>query len=292
MNFKKLMNSFFSCLLVCIPLRLLGFSYEQFSFGPFTSLHVLTVDPCEYQIIAVKAREQFGDTVATLARRYGAVAAINGGFWKPNRSPAGALKIHDTWLGTPTKPRGAIGWSNSDKKVLIDRILTNYSLETRPVDEQIEVIPVSSPPYTVAQDWDDLEYIVGGTPVLVRNGIMIEDFRAEQTLISFLEKRHYRTAIGIRENGDWVFVAVNGLFFGLLGGMTIAELAQAMIDLGCIEALNLDGGGSSTMVIENSVINDPSGRRYESGKFVEAVSDAILIIGPNNACEDPTENAQ
>ena len=51
-----------------------------------------------------------------------------------------------------------------------------------------------------------------------------------------------------------------------------------MLDLGCIEALNLDGGGSSTMVIEGSVVNEPHGKILENGKYVGAVSDAILIF--------------
>ena len=50
-----------------------------------------------------------------------------------------------------------------------------------------------------------------------------------------------------------------------------------MLNLGCVEALNLDGGGSSTKVIEDQVINEPSGK-IEDGKWVEAVSDAILIF--------------
>lgn len=61
------------------------------------------------------------ETVSTLAKRYGAAAAINGGFWKLNGTPAGALKISHQWLGTPTKPRGAIEWSTNNHKVLIDR---------------------------------------------------------------------------------------------------------------------------------------------------------------------------
>jgi hypothetical protein len=54
--------------------------------------------------------------------------------------------------------------------------------------------------------------------------------------------------------------------------------AEMMLALGCIEALNLDGGGSSTMVIEGQVINEPCGEIKENSKYVEAVSDAILIF--------------
>lgn len=107
---------------------------------------------------------------------------------------------------------------------------------------------------------------MGGAPVLVQNGNLIGDFTPVQTLESFLVKKHPRTAVGIRSNGDWVFVVVDGRFFGIIGGMTMKELAQLMLDLGCVDALNLDGGGSSTMVIEGQVVNDPSGKVREKGK--------------------------
>lgn len=62
--------------------------------------------------------------------------------------------------------------------------------------------------------------------------------------------------------------------------MTMDELAGFMADPGCRKALNLDGGGSSTMVIEGKVTNVPFGDEDESpGKRVERrVSDAILIF--------------
>lgn len=262
------------------PSTAIGFSYEYFSDGYFISIHVLTVDPNAHVIIPVKAlgEEICRETVTTLANRHGAAAAINGGFWKLNGDPAGALKINHTWFGTPIKPRGAIGWSIINHKVLMDRILTNYSLVECPDGSQIEVIPVSNPLLTTSEEWNGLEHIVGGTPLLVHNGCLVEDFKPEQTTESFLVNKHPRTAIGIKNNGDWVFVVVDGRFYGFLGGMTMKELSQFMLDLGCVEALNLDGGGSSTMVIEGKVINEPCGKIKEEGKYVEAVSDAILIF--------------
>lgn len=157
-------------------------------------------------------------------------------------------------------------------------ILTHYSLAECPSGSEIEVIPVSIPPYTTPEEWHGVEHIVGGTPVLVHNGTVIEDFSSEQTLESFLVRSHPRTAVGIKENGDWVFVVVDGHTYALFGGMTIKKLSQLMLDLGCIDALNLDDGGSSTMVIEGRIINEPCGTITEDGKSVEAVSDAILIF--------------
>ena len=270
--------------IACIPSEIRGFSYEYISDGYFTSVHVLIVDPKEHLILPVKAsgEEIAREPVATLARIYGAAAAVNGGFWKVNGNPAGILKINCLWFGTPIKPRGAIGWSLNGQRVLIDRVLTNYHLQDCPNESEIEVIPMSTPPHTTSEQWRELEHIVGGTPVLVRNGNIIEDYSPEQTLESFLVMKHPRTAVGIRDNGEWVFVVVDGRFYDSLGGMTIKELAELMLNLGCIEALNLDGGGSSTMVVDGIVINDPCGELTEDGKQVEAVSDAILIFPTNS----------
>ncbi len=254
-------------LLLCLSKDALAFSYERLPHGSFSWIHVLTIDPKEHVIIPARAVGR--ETALALANQHGAVAATNGGFWKANGDPAGALKINGEWLGTPVKPRGAIGWSLSNDQVVIDRILTNYSSE-----EQIEVVPFSTSP----DDWSTLENIVGGAPVLVQNGHIIEDFTLEQTLPSFLTSSHPRTAVGIKENGTWVFVVVDGSAYRLFGGMSIKELAELMLDLGCIKALNLDGGGSSTMVIDGQVINEPCGKIYENDKYVESISDAILIF--------------
>ena len=264
----------------CSPFKATASSYEYLSDGYFTSIHLLIVNPNEHTIVPVKAlgQEICRETVSTLAKRHKAHAAINGGFWKLDGKPAGALKIDSQWIGTPIQPRGAIGWSIVNHKVLIDKILTNYSIAECFSEHQIKVIPVSDPPYTTPEEWEELEYIVGGTPVLVQHGNLLEDFSSEQTLESFLVKKRPRTAVGIKDNGDWIFVVVDGCFYGLFGGMTMRELAQLMLDLGCIDALNLDGGGSSTLVIEDKVINQPCGTIEEDGKQVEAVSDAILIL--------------
>ena len=255
-------------------------SHESFSNGYFTSIHVLIVDPKEHAIIPVKASGDSieRETVITLSKRYGAVAAVNGGFWKINGSPAGILKINHHWYGTPVKRRGAIGWSLNGQKVLIDRMLTNFQLKDCPSGGKIEVIQPSIPTHTTPEEWKELEHIVGGTPVLVRNGNVMGDYSSEQTLESFLVNKNPRTAVGIKDTGEWVFVVVDGRYYGFLGGMTIKELAELMLELGCIEALNLDGGGSSTMVVEGMVINEPCGKIQEDGKQVEAVSDAILIF--------------
>lgn len=256
--------------------NLFAFSYSHVSNGPFSSIHVLIVNPNEEIIRPVKATGEpiARETVVALAQREGACAAVNGGFWKSDGQPAGILKIAFEWLGMPIKPRGAIGWSEGGRKAIFDQVLTNKSIDSG----EIEVLPASFPPRTSVEEWQETEHIVGGAPLLISRGKKIEDYTSEQTVKSFLFHRHPRTAVGIRENGDWVFVVVDGRFLGVFGGMTIDELAELMLQLGCIEALNLDGGSSSTMVIGNKVVNTPCGCLEEGGKQVTPVSDAILIF--------------
>lgn len=55
-----------------------------------------------------------------------------------------------------------------------------------------------------------------------------------------------------------MFVVVDGREEGYSRGVTMTELAQIMVDLGCQVAYNLDGGGSSTMYFNGQVINQPS----------------------------------
>ena len=63
-------------------------------------------------------------------------------------------------------------------------------------------------------------------------------------------------------------------------GLTLPELANILLDLGCIKALNLDGGGSSTMFFDGQVVNSAVGDKDEGmgEKMLRAVSDAIVIL--------------
>lgn len=256
--------------LISIPTDGFAISYKKLKNGWFSSVHVLTVDPTEYMIFPVKASGEgiARETVASLAKKHQAYAAVNGGFWKSNGDPAGILKIDHQWLGFADKPRGAIGWSMGGQSVVMDRVLTSRG-------ENDELIHIDD---QIAEEWREVEHIVGGAPLLLKDGQLIDDYSPEQTLKSFIAGRHPRTAVGVKPNGDWVFVVVDGQFLGFLGGMPMKKLAQCMLSLGCMNALNLDGGSSSTMVLEGRVVNRPSGKLREQGKWVEAVSDAILIV--------------
>jgi hypothetical protein len=103
---------------------------------------------------------------------------------------------------------------------------------------------------------------VGGRPVLLRDSIPATDLDSNGGP-NFAPVRHPRTAIGIASGGRrLLFVTVDGRQLPFSDGMTLRELAQLMLALGARDAINLDGGGSTTMLINHggvmATLNRPS----------------------------------
>jgi hypothetical protein len=96
---------------------------------------------------------------------------------------------------------------------------------------------------------------IGGGPALVRHGKLLP--------IDSSQVRNPRSAIGWNHESVF-FVVVDGRQPGLSVGMSLRELADYMIKLGCLEAMNLDGGASSTLWVYGQVMNSPSSRRERS----------------------------
>ena len=130
---------------------------------------------------------------------------------------------------------------------------------------------VSSPPLPFQS-----ESILGGGPHLIKDGRPLGAGEANTEGFSgpdFTFKRHPRTAAGTRPDGTIVLVTVDGRQPNVSVGMTVDELAALMLELGCADAINLDGGGSTTMVVQGRVVNNPSDAAGE-----RPVSDALLVF--------------
>jgi hypothetical protein len=105
-----------------------------------------------------------------------------------------------------------------------------------------------------------LRSLVGGIPWLVREGavIPIEERELEGASADFATRRHPRTGVGFsRDSTMAYFVTVDGRQKGSVG-MSLKEFGELMIGAGIYQGLNLDGGGSTTMVVDGEVVNSPS----------------------------------
>jgi exopolysaccharide biosynthesis protein len=244
--------------------------YERRRLNCSTTAHILRIDPALYRVRGLRSGHRSGrEEVREMAHAVGAFAAVNGGFWKESGDPAGVLKVDGALLAANARSRGAIGWSSAEGPVLFDRLASSSSTG------EIGLVPLLEP--EKAGMWRDCAHIVGGVPLLIHAGVPIHDYSPEHARTAFLSSRYPRTAVGRNAVGEWLFVVVDGSCCGLVGGLSIPELAALMQGLGCVEALNLDGGGSSTLYIEGQVRNRPAGRLHLCKRRGERVSDAILI---------------
>ena len=117
--------------------------------------------------------------------------------------------------------------------------------------------------------------LVGGWPRVLNDGRSLADSadRLEGTFPRFSTTRHPRTAIGFsRDSLTLYLITVDGRSESS-SGMSLAELADLMRSLGVYQGLNLDGGGSTTMVIRGEVVNHPSDSTGE-----RPVGNAILVV--------------
>jgi len=131
-------------------------------------------------------------------------------------------------------------------------------------------ISVTSPDYR----WNNVRYALGAMYPLVESSQISPDLHKDNTPAP-------RTAVGQRADGSLIFYTVDGRQPGFSKGLTMLELAQRMLELDCVTALCLDGGGSTTLVSsfpyssKAEVVNSPSD---ETGE--RRVSNHIFLVAP------------
>jgi exopolysaccharide biosynthesis protein len=125
----------------------------------------------------------------------------------------------------------------------------------------------------MTDSWKRASFIVGGGPQLIKASRVAIPFEDEKIAAKFVSDRHPRTAIARLKDGRMLVATVDGRQPGVSAGMSLPELADLLLEFGASEAINLDGGGSTTMVVNGRLVNNPSDQTGE-----RPVSDAILML--------------
>lgn len=133
--------------------------------------------------------------------------------------------------------------------------------------------------FSAQGSWQDAREIIGGKDILIQDGRVQPNL--ERT-------RHPRTALGVKADGNIIAVVVDGRQPGFSEGVGLDDLAKMMLDMGAVDAINLDGGGSSTFASrkpgEASVslvnrVSDGSERAVaNSVLFISTASDSLGIV--------------
>jgi exopolysaccharide biosynthesis protein len=125
--------------------------------------------------------------------------------------------------------------------------------------------------YRPVKKWK-VQTAIGGGPVLLQNGeIRISNDAELKFAGKAIEDKHPRTAIGYTGDDKLIIMVIQGRFPGIAEGATLKQEAQVFKDLGCREALNLDGGGSSCMLVngkETIKVSDAAGQRPVPAVFL------------------------
>ncbi len=137
-------------------------------------------------------------------------------------------------------------------------------------DRLRERIDFTSPAITPANS-KAVEDIVGGVPSLIRNGKIDIPWKEERSSKDFVETRHPRTAVAKLKNGKVLLLTADGRS-DASAGIDLYDLAAFMLELGAVDALNLDGGGSTAMVLDGKVVNQPSDKSGE-----RKIGDALIV---------------
>ncbi len=256
--------------------------WQSDSTGTLHNINILKVDYTrkDLEILSVTATPSAPTTgrkrTSEICHEWNAIAGINGGYFKFFPPMPVGLVVHHGKIIIPSVksklPRGAIGFTKTHR-VVIDLVEVKEG----------KIVGLNG------TDWSDVSEAMGGGPILVRDGettvswteeVTVGSWKEESMGLSFSTTAHPRTAIGVTKDTTVILVVVDGRQPKVSIGMSLNDLAQLMIQLGCMDAINLDGGGSSTMVVQDKVVNHVSDDTDELNRAAgveRAVTDAIII---------------
>lgn len=124
---------------------------------------------------------------------------------------------------------------------------------------------------TLGNEADAYEHIIGAGPLLVKNRTIKVTSQEEVFPADIARGKAPRSAVGISADGNIFFVVIDGRS-AASGGATLTQLATYMKNLGAVEAMNFDGGGSSTIVVADKVLNSPSDGRQRAVASILGIS--------------------
>jgi len=300
------------------------------------------------QVALANDRAVGRERTSAMARRWRAVAAVNGGYFAPDGDPLGGVMVDGEWESEPLPNRTCLGVTERGE-VLVDALTwkaeattpagplpisginrargtnelilytSRYDVTTRanpfgaeavvaaglvrevrvgmvgaaipsggfvlsahgtatarlrdlrpgdPVRVVTSVKPSSGDPR-----WEHVRDVLCGGPRLLSRGQVVAS--GEGFPEALLNRRHPRTAVGVAPDGSVILLVADGRSPEHSLGMTATELALEMRRWGAQDAVNLDGGGSTTLVVRDRVVNLPSD---ETGE--RPVSNALLVLPP------------
>ena len=229
-------------------------------FNSVQSINLIEIPSASKRKIGIAGNEGMKRT-SQQATEKGAVAAINGTYYNMKEGNSVCFyKIGDTVIDTTT---------DGEFKSRVNGAI-------REKRGKIEIIEWSKP---IEQSYKKSNgTVLASGPIMLENGKR-SDWSACSK--SFIETRHPRSAIYTKDDGTVVFITVDGRSAGNADGMSIPELAYLVKILGGDDAINLDGGGSTTLWLkdapDNGVLNYPTDNKLFDHAGERSVSNIFYV---------------
>ena len=236
-----------------------GTCETQFADSPqaYSFVRVKTAD---YQLEVVTAEGERADSLSALCLKHGAVAGINGSYFNMrNLTPVTYIKDDGfvtgaTTLGETFRTNGSVLFTHEGFVIDATRADTTW---------------------TGGETWR--EAMASGPILIDENEVQVYEEGIPQWK-GFYAKRHPRSLIGTDSQGYVWLVVVDGRASGKADGMSIAELTELALQLGLTDALNLDGGGSSTLwTLPAGVINHPCDNGIFDNEGQRIIPNALML---------------
>lgn len=251
-----------------VPLGTLMIDRKLYT-GPIYNRVAMGIGKNEYQMAKVEFISQISNGKTSLK-----IDNIN----QPRMLSTYALIYTRDWgLNAPPPPQyGANIAINNEGKI----VSVNYGSTAIPKDGYVVSAPKAKlePFFNTKKitldiktnpNWENIDHIISGGPYLIKNGTIYIDVN-EQKLTS-ITGRNPRTAIGYTADNELIMLTIDGREQSSVG-VTLSQLANIMKEFGCINAMNLDGGGSSVMYVNGQIVNSPA----QKGGI--AISNALTIF--------------
>jgi hypothetical protein len=176
------------------------------------------------------------------------------GFYVNSTVQGVVLRVDSDVTDTPLTPGCAVLSIANDSEAFADPLFSSLKAGDHvSINIDVDGLPQENPALNFAEFAPSpfasnsfISFAFGGRDEILQNGYFDESLTDE----GHEKEKNPRTAVGIRPDGGVVFFSCDGKLPDKAEGLTLAELAEAMKSLGCVNALNLDGGGSSTVAAD------------------------------------------
>ncbi|WP_396186188.1 DUF4623 domain-containing protein [Flavobacterium sp.] len=229
------------------------------------------------------------------ATKLGAVAVMNGGYFGGSSSFSSVVNttveaknvasLNRSGIDYPVT-RGFFGF-NTDGTMAVNWIYHFGNAKTdiysfASPTPNTNGSPAPTPTQAGGTQWTSLAKGMGAGPVLIKNGTIVDTYDEEVFWGSGVSNTGLdpRSAIGYTNNKHLILLVADGRQTGISAGASLPQMASILKNLGCIEALNCDGGGSTQLATPNTYINTPS-ESYRSVPSVWAIFKKANLETPN-----------